>query len=1032
MNRLRLDIDAAQEGVVTTLRSDQGLSIAAGELEASLEPLSRDPVLGKLLRRQDVSFAELQRFGHALAKASLPAPVEEALVHAIASTGIQLVLSVSPNVEGLPWELLFMAQSNVGFLAKHPAVRFSRDLAANRKLESSDSFSILVAFADPQTPEYPCLSKAEQEFSAVCRAVSAQSGGKTVVHALPHATPGALARMLARGPFDAFHFIGHGDLRPSGGLLVLEGAEAGQASLMYGEELGKLLGATQVKLVTLSGCLTLGNPAAIGNQLAKAGIGTVVGMQLPVSDAVAAIFARTLYQSLVDGLSIEEAVFDGRTSISGSIQDWGAPILLTAFPSAAVTANRAKFTAAAKGNLPKPVTSFIGRKPEIGRCADLLNTDRCVVLLGSGGIGKTRLSIEVGRSAETRFEHGVWQVLLESISEPHQVFESIGQVFGFRAPSEPLLESKVIDFLADRSILLILDNCEHVIEACRRAASKILQTCPDVRILATSRETLNTGADTVVRVPSLSYPVDIETSHVALLAQALLDKYEAVQLLIARAKNADAGFVVSNANAHAMARIAKRLDGIPLALEIAASRVRSFTPQQIHGRLCQDLAWLDLENPGAVPRHKTLRATIDWSFRLLSEKEKSAFIRFGIFLGGFTLEAAEAVAGFEPLGKDDVLESLVALVDKSLVIAEPFEYQMRYRLLDTCRHYAIEKLDIAGEVAETHNRHLGYMKVFAADAFWGLLRTADQQKRWHAVLSSESDNCMNAIEWALGPGEDAATAANIVNSLFHYWYSTRSFETAAKTIPRILDRLPACAGRERIQMLTLFGVATIFLGDPSGIQFAEEAKSIAIRLHPDLDGTFVNPWLAECAYMIGDYDLAYTVYDALLTHRRANGQGHSSEQIMFGILCVHRGDFETAYRELSDYAAKKDVRGAGYATCHLAHLDSLQGGNRFPQLYAKGLQILAAFNELGAIAEFLPLATAVFLPNRPELAAMVQGFADRLVEESGATPDRLVWAWGAEIKARTSALIPDGYDAALKNGRTAGLDQILLNFNDLR
>ena len=1018
MNRFLLQLHTDGDKVSATLRTSSGLVISHSHSE-----FGDDSASAKFKSRGNLSTKELEGLGQELADIACPGPIRDALLRLMAGERMGLALCPSEDLQGLPWELLHLGGS---FLALNPSVRLSRYIEGQRRLEPQGSFKLLVAFADPQSARYRKLEKAEDEFAAVCGALSDSS---LQLVRLPHATAGSLARTLTASRFDGFHFTGHGDLRPSGGLLILEGGSPNETSEILGDDLVKKLGSVGVGFVVLSGCDTSGSSSTIGLQLARAGIPIVIGMQAPISDTVAHLFVRTLYAAILQRLSIEEAVFEARTAISGAGQDWATPVLMTGSPSVAILGDVAQ-AAPIKTNLPKPLTSFIGRRKEIEHCVDLLSRERCVTLLGSGGIGKTRLSIEVGRKVAPFFEHGVWQIRLEAVEANEEIWETVGQVFGIRAGANEAIRQRTMDFLGDRQLLLVLDNCEHVIESCRDVARTILGHCPMVKVLATSREIFGAGLDSVVRIPSLSFPKeqdqDQDQAKSSLLAEPLMGSYEAVELLVVRAKNADSRFAASNANVFAFSKVAKRLDGIPLALELAASRVRALAPVQILERLSRDLAWLDLENPGAVPRHKTLRATIEWSYRLLSVSEQSLFNRLGVFVGSFSLEGAEGVAAF---GGVDVLQGLLSLVDKSLVVAEPYGDRMRYRLLDTCRHYALEKLGDSGEANVARDRHLAFMCEFAGEAFKGMFVSMEAQSRWFADFVEEHDNCLAALNWVIDGDGDPVSAGNMAKSLFHYWVSTCSFELSRRCISEIAQRLPSKQEALRIELQTLAGVSAVYGGDPAGIEQVKSAWELAGSHYPEVAYGTVAIWLGECAYMAGDLDLAARIYDWILVERKNRGSDPGTAQLMSAVLHAEAGDLELAETELKTFRqareGKKDQRSVGYALCHLGHIALRKGSNDAPTFFGEGLRRLVSVQDKGALAEFLPISSQIFLPDRPEMAAVIQGFAEKLLEENGSSVDRLAVKRGAEVRDRTRSMIPDLYNRYRRDGRTMTIELVM-------
>lgn len=374
-------------------------------------------------------------------------------------------------------------------------------------------------------------------------------------------------------------------------------------------------------------------------------------------------------------------------------------------------------------NLPTQVTSFIGREKEKAEIQALLDSHRLLTLTGSGGTGKTRLSQEVGAQMLGDFPHGVWIIELAPLTDPAQIIPSIAQVFGLQEHPFGPLSMLVMDYLRDKKLLLILDNCEHLIEACARIAGDLLQQGSQLRILASSREALGIAGEITYHTPSLA-----ET--------------ESTRLFVERARAANPKFALMESNTSSIAQICSRLDGIPLAIELAAARTKLLSVDQIAARLDNRFRLLVGGSRTALPRQQTLRALIDWSYDLLSEEEKALFRTASVFVGGWTLDALEAVAD-DP----NALEHLEQLVNKSLVVTEERVHEMRYSMLETIRQYAREKLFDAKEASMARDRHFVYYDDFA-EHIWDIFRT-ENYLAWRDQADDETENLRAAVEWGL-------------------------------------------------------------------------------------------------------------------------------------------------------------------------------------------------------------------------------------------------------------------------------------------
>jgi predicted ATPase/DNA-binding SARP family transcriptional activator/uncharacterized protein HemY len=411
-------------------------------------------------------------------------------------------------------------------------------------------------------------------------------------------------------------------------------------------------------------------------------------------------------------------------------------------------------------NLPAQLTSFIGREQELNEIINLIAKNRLVTLTGAGGIGKSRLSIQVAFALVNNFPNGTWLVELAPLSDPALVLQAIVTTLGLIEQANRPLQTILTDFLQEKKSLLILDNCEHLIQACAQLAETLLRACPDLHILATSREALGVAGEAVYLVPSLTTPDPLKSTLDS------LSEYEAVQLFLERAQSAMRDFSLTKENAQAIAQVCHHLDGIPLALELAAARVRGLSVEQIASRLDDRFHLLMSRTRTVLPRHQTLQAMIDWSHDLLTESERVLLRRLSMFASGWTLEAAEAVCASDELKSNQILDLLLHLVDKSLVVAETQEAESRYHMLETIRQYAREKLWAAGEGDLMCQRHLAYFVDLAERAEPNL--RAFEMVMWLDRLESELDNIRVALEYALESNIEAQL--RLASALWWFWH----------------------------------------------------------------------------------------------------------------------------------------------------------------------------------------------------------------------------------------------------------------------
>lgn len=431
-------------------------------------------------------------------------------------------------------------------------------------------------------------------------------------------------------------------------------------------------------------------------------------------------------------------------------------------------------------NLPQQITSFVGRERERDDVKQLLAEHRLVTLVGIGGIGKTRLSLRVAADVLDAFPDGVWLVEVGSISDPSLVPMSVAQVLGVGERAGTDLTHTLCAYLKSRRLLLVLDNCEHLIEACARLTDSLLTAAAEIRVLATSREPMQLRGEQNVRLQPLSLPdrnADLED-----LARA-----EAVQLFVERIRLKQPRFLVSESQAQAVAQICVRLDGIPLALELAAARVATLSIEEINARLIDQFKLLTGTGRGAPPRHQTLRATLDWSYGMLAEQERMVLRRLAIFPSDFALNSAASIVSDDSIDEDGVVDLVSQLVTRSLVAVNTEGAVTRYRLLETTRAYAFAKLGEVGETAAIKARHAQHFCEMLQRAPLDWLELPDTD--WNTRYPPERDNVRAALRWALSESGDAAigialaSAAGVLLLGFRdrHWLETAIMKVAPNT-----------------------------------------------------------------------------------------------------------------------------------------------------------------------------------------------------------------------------------------------------------
>jgi non-specific serine/threonine protein kinase len=449
-------------------------------------------------------------------------------------------------------------------------------------------------------------------------------------------------------------------------------------------------------------------------------------------------------------------------------------------------------------NLPRQLTTFIGREREIATVRSMVRTARLVTLTGAGGSGKTRLALEAAGGLPREFPDGVWLVDLASVADPSLVPQVTAMALGVREERRGLIEALVAT-IADRRLLIILDNCEHLVAATADLVQTLLQRCACPHVLATSRQSLGVPGEVTWRVPSLSMPVADRPRA----AQELM-QHEAIRLFVERASAAQPDFVLDETNALAVAQVCYRLDGIPLAIELAAARMRVLSVQQINARLHDRFRLLTANSRTAPARHETLAAAMDWSHELLSDDERRLFRRLSVFAGSFSLDAAEGVVAGDGFDPSRTLDLIHRLVDRSLVMVEVGAGSSRYRLLETIREYAREKLRAAGEDVAMLTRHLAWYREFAAQVEQDFLQGTDHHTlliRWE----TEYDNIRAAMACqAIGPSGDAPRL-ELAGLMRRFWYTRGSRYEGRVWLERLLAETRQEPSLPRADALTALG-----------------------------------------------------------------------------------------------------------------------------------------------------------------------------------------------------------------------------------
>ena len=637
-------------------------------------------------------------------------------------------------------------------------------------------------------------------------------------------------------------------------------------------------------------------------------------------------------------------------------------------------------------NLPIQLTSFIGREQEIAEITRLLATTRLLTLTGSGGCGKTRLALQVAATLLEKFENGVWFVDLSALSDPALVPQAVASALS--VPEQPgrTLAEALMGFLRSKSLLVVLDNCEHLVVSCAHLTEALLRVCPSLRILATSREALNIGGEVTLRVPSLSLPdpkAPVSAEH--------LMRYEAVQLFVDRVRIAQPAFALTGRDVPAVARVCRRLDGIPLAIELAAPRVTVLSVEQIAERLDDRFSLLTAGTRTALPRQKTLRATMDWSYGLLPEKEQVLLRRLAVFAGGWTLDAAEAVCAQEGVEEQEVLDLLAHLVDKSLVLVDERDSGLRYRMLETVRQYSRDLLLGAGESPAVRKRHLAWFLRLAEQAEPQLLG-ADQTV-WFDRLELEHDNLRAALEWSLENGE-AGAGLRLAGAVGRFWEVRGHLAEGRRWLEVVLRASGVAPTAARAKALKAAGNLVSFgQGDyASGRAFYEESLAIWRQMGNREGIATLLGNLGFVAYCQGDDASGHALYEESLAIRREVGDkwGTALSLNNMGSVATRRGDYAKAnvllQESLDLWQQMGDKHHVAMVLTNLGLVACGQGDYRLARSFLR--DSLAIRRDVGdnlgipeSLEGFAGLAAAL---GRARRAARLFGEAEALRERIGA------------------------------------------------
>jgi predicted ATPase/DNA-binding CsgD family transcriptional regulator/DNA-binding XRE family transcriptional regulator len=655
-------------------------------------------------------------------------------------------------------------------------------------------------------------------------------------------------------------------------------------------------------------------------------------------------------------------------------------------------------TASRRHNLPAELSSFIGREEHTSQVAHLLENARLVTLTGAGGIGKSRLALRAAGSSLERFPDGVWMIDLLPLHDSSVLASDVAHALGVHEAGRPALDS-LVDALRPRHALLVLDNAEHLVEACADLAHRLLVSAAGLRLLVTGRQPLGIAGETIWRVPPLAIPRSDERAQLDVLLRC-----ESVQLFVDRAQAADATFRLTESNAAAVAEICARLEGIPLAIQLAAAWVGTLAVGQIVDRLDDCFRLLTHGSRTAPTRQQTLQATLDWSHDQLTEAEQRLFRRLAIFAGAWTLEAAETVCAFDGLVVEEVLDVLARLVDKSLVAVEPRQEARRYRLLQPVSQYARRKLADSGEVGELRERHAAYYLALVEQAAPEL--TGPKQVAWLDRLEAEHSDLRAVLDWQHRQGDPEWRGLRLASAVWRFWWLRSFFGEGRAELRGLLDRAgDAPPPRIRARALLALGELAFRQGDMQAARAPlEYARDLFWQAQDDLGVALTLRSLGRLALDEGDHIAARTLLEEDLRIERELGHrgGLPWPLTYLAWLATFDARFAEARALLSEALRLcrelGDREGIGRQLFSLGHVALETGQLRDARAqFAESLTIFAALDYKYGIAYVLEgLADVAALEGESQRALWLGGAAAALRESTGA-------AASAEFRARHAA-----------------------------
>ncbi|WKN60535.1 protein kinase (plasmid) [Rhodococcus opacus] len=674
------------------------------------------------------------------------------------------------------------------------------------------------------------------------------------------------------------------------------------------------------------------------------------------------------------------------------------------------------------GNLPVELTSFVGRRNELSEVRRSLETSHLVTLTGFGGVGKTRLALRAADSLRRGFNDGVWLVEFAELSDGSLLVELVAAALGLRDQRVRNLRESLLDFLAPRELLLVLDNCEQVIDAAAELSTTLLRGCPQLRILATSREPLGIAGEAVRRVPPLTVPEPDRSPSLRGTPSS-----DAVTLFAERAAAALPTFALTDDNAGTVAQICHRLDGLPLPIELAAARVRALSPEQILQRLTDRYTLLSRSSRNTPTRQQTMRLCVDWSHELCNPTERLLWARLSVFAGSIELEAAEQICGSD-LDAQEVLDSFTSLVDKSILIREEFGSTVRFRLLDILREYGRENAQANEEYTELRCRHRDWYRQLAleAESDW----ISSRQLDWIARLDREQTNLREAMEFCLS--DDASVGLTIAAALQPFWQARGLFSEGRRWLDRLLAQPWETPTVERVKALHAHSVLAELQGDLiAASDSVAEGRKVAQQVTDSTADAFVALAEGTLALYHGDFAQARSLLETALEKSSALNSSHIEVLHMLGRACDQAGDGQRAIECYSQALAITEACGEVVHRASTLRALGIAAWRRSDRaravlLLEQALQLSRQVGDRRTTATCLEVLAWVAAENKDSRrAAVLMGAAEELVRSVGTFtlwfPNLLNYHDECERKA-TKALGERTFAASRKEGQGLGFD----------